>query len=1027
MYRISVLLCVVALLSQIAQAADQPAKFHDQAVLHYQRAKTHFGVAMGERENSEDPANQMLERSVADVICLLGDVDGCIAASLECKRTLGPYVELLRPGSAKSGKDSARAFLGELHGLSSGWGRDSSLASEGLGLLEQQIADEWRIRARQAAMPAYREALLRARKGKPPERLQQLLRAGNLADYMLDQPKLAQAAKQIAVLLNSQAASPTDVPGGKIALRSVLDHGLAMNRILGKASEIDGIRKAIERLETKALTPPELAFEMGPGREKFKTDPAAARRELGALALRAPLRSRASVILHFLAAYAGVIDGDAQAVEQLSGLTDVVAADDPYLAARIAGLRGRASLLAGDYYRAAKLLDDAYGMIEKDKALVLLCGLMKANAGRALHYLGRYGEAVEHFEKAASLLPGRPQIAFDAWLGAAQSSGFSGEHERASAFLTKARKLLDSFSDAERGRAERRLEMNQALLLAESGKHMEAAGLLARLAEESKRAGDKVQAAISRTNLAELYNDAGTHGKALEQASAALVALGKRGPADAIWQACTEKARALASLGKLKLARQAYLRAIDLVENLRAMIGAVGSRRSFSAAKTRLYRGAVALDVKLGDVAGAFRISERARGRAFLDMLGEREIKLGDRRAEAKLAPVRRAMLRGLPQVKNFFEGPAEKLAAGHVAAKPLPKPDPGQGWISLVTVNPAKVSDVQKVLGRGEVLVSFFHDGTQLFVFVVTHGGVKLSAVELQERELHNMVASFLRAMKKPERGQQLIKKKGLRLYTKILAPLEKILPSGKLIVVPWGPLHYVPFMALWDGKRYLVDRFDSISTVPSASSLCMIRAARRKVAGGVLALGDPQTDMPDLPTAAEEVRVIGRMFKDADVQIGRLASKKAFMAGAGGAGLIHIASHGVYLPERPMDSYLALSGNPPREGRLTASEVLGVDLTKAGLVVLSACDSGRAEIGAGEEVIGMTRAFLHAGTGALLATLWPLSDESAASIIEDFYSAIRAGQKPAAALTRAARKVKQDSRFSHPFFWAPFEVIGG
>jgi len=587
--------------------------------------------------------------------------------------------------------------------------------------------------------------------------------------------------------------------------------------------------------------------------------------------------------------------------------------------------------------------------------------------------------------------------------------------------------MSGAFTAGERGRAERRLAVDRALLLVESERRGEATKLLARLVEQSDHAGDKIQAAIARTNLAELYNDAGTHGKALDQAAAALLALAKHGPADAAWQAYTEKARALSALGKPKRALRAYMRAIDLVENLRAMIGAEGSRRSFSAAKTRLYSGAVALQVKLGDIAGAFRISERARGRAFLDMLGERELKLGDRRAEAKLAPARRAMLRGLPPLKTIFTGPTGKLTAGRVAAKRLPRPDPSQGWISLVCVNPAGVQDVQKVLKFHEALVSFFHDGTQLLAFVITPGGVKVSAVELGERELHNMVASLLRAMKKPGRGQEKIKTKGLRLYTKILAPLGKMLPAGNLIVVPWGPLHYVPFMALWDGRSYLVDRLDSISIVPSASSLSMIRAAKRKAAGGVLALGDPQTDMPDLPTAAEEVKLVGRMFKDASVQIGRRASKQAFLSGAGSAGLIHIASHGVFLPERPMDSYLALSGDPPRAGRLSATEILGVDLTKAGLVVLSACDSGRAEIGAGEEVVGMTRAFLHAGTPALLATLWPLSDESAALIVEDFYTALRAGQKPAAALTGAARKVKQDPRFSHPFFWAPFEVIGG
>ncbi|MBW1811156.1 MAG: CHAT domain-containing protein, partial [Deltaproteobacteria bacterium] len=165
----------------------------------------------------------------------------------------------------------------------------------------------------------------------------------------------------------------------------------------------------------------------------------------------------------------------------------------------------------------------------------------------------------------------------------------------------------------------------------------------------------------------------------------------------------------------------------------------------------------------------------------------------------------------------------------------------------------------------------------------------------------------------------------------------------------------------------------------------------------------------------------------KDAKVRTGSQASKKSFLDAAPGSKIIHIASHGIFLPERPMESYLALSANPPRAGRLSANEILEVDLSRASLIVLSACDTGRVEISKGDEIIGLSRAFLHAGTNSLVASLWPLSDESAAVIIEKFYNNIRAGKSPAKSLGLAIRKVKADSKFAHPFYWAPFEVIGG
>jgi len=468
---------------------------------------------------------------------------------------------------------------------------------------------------------------------------------------------------------------------------------------------------------------------------------------------------------------------------------------------------------------------------------------------------------------------------------------------------------------------------------------------------------------------------------------------------------------------------------MDLVERLRALIGAEGSRRTFSAAKARLYRGTVSALHDLGDNEAAFRVSERARSRAFLDMLGERRIVLGDKNAQARLGPAREAMLGALPPLDLGFAGPGDGLCRRLPLADSgrLPDPDPRKGWMSLVTVNPAGVADVRKVLGKDEALVSFFHDGRRLLVFVIDRRGLHVAASELDEETLRRHVVSLLRALKKPNRPERLVKKKAGRLYTETLKPAIGFIGSKKLVVVPWGPLHYVPFSVLHDGERYMIDRFEALSIAPSASTLVMIRAAGRRRSGEVLALGNPVTDMQPLPAALEEVKVIGKTFDKATVRVGSRASKDLFMKRASGARLIHVASHGVFLPERPMNSYLALSGQPPTEGRLSAEEILQLDLSQTEMIVLSACDTGRSEIAAGDEVIGLTRAFLHAGTRTLVASLWPLSDKSASSMVRKFYASYSKGLSPERSLNEALRLVKSEPEFSHPFFWAPFELFGG
>jgi CHAT domain-containing protein len=205
------------------------------------------------------------------------------------------------------------------------------------------------------------------------------------------------------------------------------------------------------------------------------------------------------------------------------------------------------------------------------------------------------------------------------------------------------------------------------------------------------------------------------------------------------------------------------------------------------------------------------------------------------------------------------------------------------------------------------------------------------------------------------------------------------------------------------------------------------MTRANKRKGKGEVFALGNPQTDMPDLPSALEEVKILGKLFGRARVETGAKATRSVFKQTAPSARMIHVASHGVFFPERPMDSYLALSGKTPEAGRLPAQEILQMNLSRASLVVLSACNSGRGEVENGEEIIGLTRAFLHAGTTSLVASLWLLSDESAQKITNRFYQEIKMGTSPSAAMIKAAREVKKQKDYSHPFFWAPLTVIGG
>ncbi|HOX47150.1 MAG TPA: CHAT domain-containing protein [Myxococcota bacterium] len=1030
------IVCTLLLLTPLVASAEPLEALHARALRAYDQAMEHFGVALGERAEDGSAVRRLLTAQVAELTCLRGSREGCLQASSAAGRALGEYLGPLEPGGAPEPARwaRARAFVLEVYRLSEGWGLDNALASEALGLFARLEGDHHRAQARAAGQARLDALVLRARKASGVEALSAWAEAFRLAELMLDEAAQVKAAQGLAGALLS--LGPGGLPPGAdaAALRRALLAGQDRLAILGQDDAVarGALAQALERVQTRELAAPDLVFDALPAAERFEVDLGRAAGELRELAGRAPLRSRASALLHFFAAYAGSLAAEPGAAEPLVALSEVLALTDPYLAARAAGLRGREALLAGDFHRAARLLEEAAERLGSLPGAAAVAGLLQAAQAQALFYLGQYGLAAEAFGEAAAHLAERPAGATQAYLGQAHALLFAGQLPAAEETLRRAEGLLARVGAEQRPSIARSLRLDRALADLSAGRGEQALAGLRAVAEEARQAGDVRAGAVAHTNLAELLNDRGAWSEGLGAAEAALAWLDPASQADAAWQAWTEKGRALAGLGQGAAAQRAFGSAMDLVEGLRARIGAEGARRSFAAAKARLYRAAVAGWVDLGDRRQAFLVAERARGRAFLDMLAERQLTLGDRERQARLGPARERLLRDLPRPELVLEEPAAGLAPARTGARPAPvRPDPRSDWRSLVSVNPAGVDDVRGQLARGEALVACFHDGRRLHSFLVHAGGVELESAEVDEETLQNRTLALLRLLRDPRSDEAAIREKGERLLTLMLGGLRPRLAAfRRLTFVPWGPLHYLPLGALWDGQAYLLDRHE-LAAVPSASALVMLRA-RLAARGGpkgaprVLALGDPASDLPALPAAQAEVRLIGGLFGGAQAEVGGRATKRLFLERAPGAGLIHLASHGVFLPGRPMESYLALAGDSPELGRLRALDVLGVDLRQARLVTLSACSSGEVQVEQGDELTGLTRAFLHAGAPALLAALWPLEDRAALGLVDRLYRELRGGKAPAAAWALAARELKSRPEHAHPFFWAPLQLVG-
>jgi CHAT domain-containing protein len=302
-------------------------------------------------------------------------------------------------------------------------------------------------------------------------------------------------------------------------------------------------------------------------------------------------------------------------------------------------------------------------------------------------------------------------------------------------------------------------------------------------------------------------------------------------------------------------------------------------------------------------------------------------------------------------------------------------------------------------------------------------------------------------------------LKAEAARLGALLLKPAEKLIArADRLVVVPDGPLHLIPFAALIppSASEYLVET-KPIHVVSSATVFAELKKRRRpRPHVRLVAFGDPDysaaprtqvafADRPDdrlsllrgfdlhaLPSARREVQELGRLFgQAASLFLGGDATEERAKAVAGEASMLHFACHGMLNEDAPLDSSLALSmpadWKPGREnGLLQAWEILEQVRIDADLVTLSACNSALGQDSSGEGLLGLTRAFQYAGARTLLASLWEVNDRSTAELMSRFYTHLRAGRTKDAALRAAQMEMIRGTTHAHPSRWAPFEVLG-
>jgi CHAT domain-containing protein/Tfp pilus assembly protein PilF len=645
--------------------------------------------------------------------------------------------------------------------------------------------------------------------------------------------------------------------------------------------------------------------------------------------------------------------------------------------------------------------------------------------------------------------------------------------------------------------------------------------------EMNRTVGQRQGEGASLTNLGATYFAMGELQTSLDYFNEALLVhrtIGNRSlEATALFGiAQVERAR-----GNLDQARSQMEESLKIIESMRAKVASQDLRASFLAQQQDYYEFYTDLLMRLhqrepskGHDLAALPASERTRARSLLELLAEArvdveqgiapELKQHERATHSRISWLQSRLIEAYSQAKpdkNKILPLEDELKRVDAEREQLTMEirQKHPRYANLQYPSPLGLKDIQSLLDDRTLLLEYALGKESSFLFAVTSSNFVVtrlpsaSSISEQVQALRQMITS------RPQRNQfgkqiQLSR----TLYRELVEPAGKLL-SGKqkLIIVPSGILHYLPFEVLLSSGEertlstaglvewpYLVREY-AISYVPSAGVLASLRSRPEERPGPrkqFLAFADPlygnetgaeaslvqsrlrgafgdqqSWKLARLPGSRREVEQIAGLY--AQDQVSLLLGHQATEQNVKTAGrlsqyrFIHFATHGLLNEERPPYSGLVLSlsneGKAPpsattktaqagqaektvdrspqsairnpqfEDGLLQVYEVFNLKLN-ADLVVLSACESGLGKEVKGEGLIGLTHAFLYAGTTSVLVSLWNVQDHSTADLMVSVYQQLDRAQDKTEALRQAKLKLIKNNRYAHPYYWAPFILIG-
>ncbi len=529
------------------------------------------------------------------------------------------------------------------------------------------------------------------------------------------------------------------------------------------------------------------------------------------------------------------------------------------------------------------------------------------------------------------------------------------------------------------------------------------------------------------------------------------------------------------------LALSFYRRAIEAMETVRDRISSEPLMIGFARNKIRPFERAIhiladeyALRPSPEGVAQIFDLVERAKAQAFLESVGEARIDLSGP-DHSILRERQQAISRNISELtsmlanhavsgseeqalKNEIELDEEEYIRLNLEMRAMGRAD-DEAWRQDIR----QTGEIQRLLRQEDVvMLEYFLGEQRSYLIQVSPANIRLHLLPAKgaiERSLRAYLKLISDRSSDPRAGFGAAERIGRELFPRDHD--EDLKRARTVIVIPDGILHNLPFEAIRvrdeAGSRYLVEDM-AISYCPSASSLAVLKTSSSpgKRTKGVLVVGAPNygrmtirhegilvgyRDTPGMISGEEVVKIPPLPFSKREIQsIAKSLASLGVDTLTGNAAtetnikqwplrdyrIIHFACHGFLNESSPFRSALAFSATeaPGDDGFLQMREIYGLTLN-ADLVVLSACQTAAGRLERSEGLMGLARPFFFAGARSVIASLWPINDESTVKLMHDFYTHLVGGH-PADEALRNAKIKMLDSPWAHPFYWASFLFQG-